>query len=79
MMSMAGASSVDALLDPLSMIVRTMSVETGAISLAAETRSAAGFINVKVITGTSKTVTVVTSETITVGTDYTVLGSAFEV
>ena len=78
-MSIAGASSVDVLPNPLSMIVRTMSIEMGAISLAAETRSAVGFINVKVITSTSKTVTVVTSETITVGTDYTVLGSAFEV
>ena len=53
MMSMAGACSVDALPDSLSMIVRTMSVEAGAISLATETRPVVGFVNVEVVTDTS--------------------------
>jgi len=38
MMSMAGASSIGALPDPLSMIVRTMSIEAGAITFGTEMR-----------------------------------------
>ena len=57
MMSIAGASSVGALPNPLSMIVRTMSVKAGAISLGAETRPAAGSVNTEVVTDTSRTVT----------------------
>ena len=76
---MAGASSVGALPDPLSMIVRTMSIEARAISLGAEMRPATGSVNAEVITGTSKIVVVEASKTTTVGTDFTVLGSAIEV
>ena len=61
------------------MIVCTMLVEVGAISLATKTRPVAGSVNTEIVTGTSRTVTVISSKTITVGTDYTVLGSAFEV
>ena len=66
---MAGVSSVGALSDPLSMIVRTMHVEAGTISLGAETRLATGFVSVEVVTGTSGTVTMVASEMTTAGTD----------
>ena len=55
MMSMAGANPIDALSDPLSVIVRTMSVEAEAISFGVETRLAAGSVNAKVVTGTSRT------------------------
>ena len=44
MMSMAGASSADALPDLFSMTVRIMSVEAEAISLGAETRPTAGSV-----------------------------------
>jgi len=71
--------SVDAVPDPLSMIVRTMSVEARAISLSAEMRPTTGSVNTKIITGTSETVTVVASEAIAVGTNSTVFGSAVEV
>ena len=67
-MSMAGASSVGALPDPLSMIVRTMFVEAVAISLGAEMRPTAGSINAEVMTGTSRIVTVEASEIRTAGT-----------
>ena len=73
MISMAGANSVDALLDLFSMIVRTMSVEVEAISLGAETRPTTGSVNTEVVTGTSEIVTVVASETTTVGIDFTVV------
>ena len=79
MMFMAGASSVGALPDPLSMIVRIMPVEAGAISLDAETRLTAGSVNAEVVTGTSGTITVVASEATAAGTNSTVLGSAVEV
>jgi len=79
MMSMTGASSVGALPNPLSMIVRTMPIEARAISLGAETRPIAGSVNAEVMTGTSGAVTVVASETTTAGTNSTVLGSAIEV
>ena len=79
MMFMAGASSDGALPDPLSMIVRTISVEVGVISLGAETRLAIGSVNAEVVTGTSGTITVVASETITTGTDFTVLSSIVKV
>ena len=72
-MSMTGANSVDVLPEPLSMIVRTMSVEAGAISLVADTRPTAGSINVEVMICTSGTVTLVASKTITTGTDFTYL------
>ena len=62
MMSMAGASFVDALPDPLSMIVRTLSLEAGAISLGVEMRPVAGSVNADVIAGTSKTLTMVASK-----------------
>ena len=52
MMSVAGDSLASVLPDSLSMIVRTMSVEAGAISLSAETRPAAGSVNAEVVTGT---------------------------
>ena len=52
---MAGASSVGALPNPLSMIVRTMPVEAGAISLGAETSLAAGYVNAEVMADTSGT------------------------
>jgi len=74
-----GWSFVDVLPDSLSMIVCMMSVEAGAISLAAKTRPAAGSVNVEVMTGTSGIVAVVASETITAGTDCTILGLAFEI
>ena len=48
MMSMAGASSAGVLPNPLSMTMRTMSIEAGAISLSAETRPAAGSVNAEV-------------------------------
>jgi len=51
------------------MIVRTISVEVGVISLGAEMRPAAGSLNIKVVTGTSRTVIVVASEMTTAGTD----------
>ena len=73
MMSMARGNSVGALPDPLSMIVRPMSVEAKAISLGAETRLAVGSVNVEVVTGTSGTITVVTFETTTARTNFTVL------
>ena len=79
MMSMAETSSVDALPDPLSIIVCMMSAETGDISLGAETRPAAGSVNTEVMTSTSGTVIVVASKTTTAGTNFTVLGSAVEV
>ena len=78
-MSMAETGFIDALPNPLSIIVCTMSVEAGAISLAVETKPTAGSINVEDMTGTSGAVTMVASETITAGTDFTVLGSCFEV
>ena len=73
------ASSVGALPNPLSMTVRTMYVETGAISLGAEMRSVARSVNVEVITGTSGTVTVVASEETAAATNSAVLGLAVEV
>ena len=79
MMSMAGPSSVDALLNPLSTIVHTMFVEARVISLVTEMRPVAGSVNAEVITDTSGTVTVVASEMITTGTNFTVLGSPVEV
>ena len=72
------ANSVDALLDPLSMIVRTVSVQAEAILLGSEMRPATCSVNAEVVTGTFGIVTVVASE-ITAGIDFTVLGSAFEV
>jgi len=79
MMSMVGASSAGALSDPLSMTVCTMSVEAEAISFGAETRSTIGFVNAEVVTGTSKTVTIVASRVTAAGTNSTVLGSAVKV
>jgi len=79
MMSMAGASSVGALPDPLSMMVRTIFIGAGAISLDAETRPAAGSVNAEVMTGTFRTVTVVASEMTTVGTNFTVLSLAIKI
>ena len=76
---MAGVNSVDALPDLFSMIVRTVSVETEAISLGAEMRLTTGSVSTKVVTGTSEIVTMVASETITIGTDFKILGSAVEV
>ena len=78
-MSMAGASSIGALSDPLSMIVRTMPVEAGAISLGAKMRPTAGSVNAEVVVGISGTVIVVASEAIAAETNSTVLGSAVEV
>ena len=57
------------------MIARTMSVEVRAISLGAETRPTTESVNVEVMTGTSRTVTVVASKTTTAGTDFIVLDS----
>jgi len=79
MMSMAGSSSVDALPDPLSMIVQMISVVAEAISLGAQTRPATGSIKAKVVTGTSEIITVVASKTTTAVIDFVVLGSAVEV
>ena len=79
MMSLDGVNSINALPDPLSMIVQMMSVEAEAISLGAEIRPAAGSINAEVVTDPSGIVTIVASETITTGTNFTVLGSAVEV
>ena len=79
MMSMAGASSIDALTDPLSIVVRIMSVKAGTISLSAETRLTIGSISAEVMTGTSGTVTVVAYEATAVGTNSIVLGSDVEV
>jgi len=79
MMSVAGASSVNALPDPFSMIVCMMFVEVEAILLGAETMPATGSVNIEVMTGTSGIVTVVAFEMTTARTDFTVLSSAFEV
>ena len=79
MMSMAGASSVDALPVPLFIIVHTMSAEAGAISLGAETRPTAGSVNAEVVTGTFETITVVASEMTTAVTDFTIRVSAIKV
>ena len=76
---MAGASSVDALPDPLFMIVCTMSVEARGISLATETRPTIGSVNVEVVTGISGTVTVVAPEMITAETNFTVLSLDIEI
>ena len=73
-MSMAGANSVDALLNPLSIIVRMASVEVEAVSLSAGTWPTASFFNAEVVTDTSGIVTVAASEMKTAGTDFTVLG-----
>ena len=70
---MAGVNSVDALPDLFSMIVRTVSVETEAISLGAEMRLTTGSVSTKVVTGTSEIVTMVASETTTTGIDFTVV------
>ena len=78
-MSTAGASSVGALPDTLSIIVLTMPVEAGVISLGAETRPTAGSISAEVVAGTSRTVTIVASEATAAGTNSTVLGSTVEV
>ena len=75
----AGTSSVGALSDPLSMLLHTMFIEAGTISLGAETRPAAGSVNTEVLTGTSRTVTVVASKATTAGSNSTILGSAIEV
>jgi len=79
MMFMAGTNSVDALPDPLSLIVRIMPIEVGAISLGVETRTITGSVNAEAVTGTSGIVIVVASETTTVGTDFTILGSATKI
>jgi len=65
MMSMAGANSADALLNPVSIIARTVSVGAEAISLilpgSVGSSSATYSLNAKVVTGTSGTVIVVAS------------------
>ena len=79
MMFMAGASYVDALSDPLSMVVRIMSTEVGANSLGVEASPAAGSVNAEVMAGTSGTFIVVASEATGVATNSTVPGSTVEV
>ena len=78
MMSMAGASSIDALPDPLSMIMRKVSIEAEAISLGAETRPVAGSVHWSRDRHLWDRY-VVSSDTTTTGTDFTVLDSAIEI
>ena len=59
---MAGASYVDALSNPLSMVVHKMFTEVGASSLGAEVRPVAGSVNAEIVAGTFKTLTMVASK-----------------
>jgi len=76
---MAGANSIDALLDPLSMIVRTVSVEVEIVSLSLGTWPTIGSFDVEVVTGTFGIVTVAAYEMTTAGPDFMVLGSTVKV
>ena len=80
-MSMAGASFVGALPNPLFMIVHTMFVEAGAISLGVEMRPVGGSVNTEVMTDTFRIVMVEASETTTAGqtSQYLVQLLKFEV
>jgi len=79
MMSVAGDNLVDALLDPLSMIVRVVSTETGANSTCAEIRPTTGSCDAEVVANTSGTVVVIASTATGAATNSTSLGSPAEV
>jgi len=83
MMSMAGGNSANALPDPISVIVRIVSVGAEAVSLIlperAGSRSATDSLNAKVVTGTSGTVPVVAFGVTTKEADFTILGSSVQI
>ena len=79
MMSIAGDNNASALPDPLSMMVRVVSIETGANSICAGIRPTIGSFDTEVIADTSGTVIVVASTAIGAATNSTALGSPTEV
>ena len=78
-MSMVGVNSAEALPDPLSVIVQTMSVGAKAISLSAWARPIAGSFSTEVVTGIFRTVPATASGVTTIEADFTRLGSSVEV
>jgi len=79
MMSVVGDNPADALPDPLSMIVRVVSTETGANSTCAGIRPTTVSCSAEVIVNTSETVVMVASTAIEAATNFTALGSPAEV
>ena len=79
MIFIAGANFIDALLDPLSVIVRMVSVRAEAVSLSAGARPVEDSFNAKVVIDISTTVPVAASSITTTGADFTILGSSVEV